>query len=195
MGKNNFLLLSLEDDKINNIANAVSNKTGKKILEYLAEKKATESEITKDLKLPVSTVHYNLQQLIKAGLVVADEFHYSEKGREVLHYRLANKYIIIAPQKKRGLKSFFKNILPVGIFTVGVGGLLAYFGSIGVFSDEKVSPMAREEAMTMMAEPEATTPTQEGIWQFVPADIAFWFVVGAISAILIYSLTVYIRNR
>ncbi|MFW6013847.1 MAG: ArsR/SmtB family transcription factor [Candidatus Nanoarchaeia archaeon] len=190
MGKNNFLLLSLEDDKINNIANAVSNKTGKKILEYLSERKATESEITKALKLPVSTVHYNLQQLIKAGLVVADEFHYSEKGREMLHYSLANKYIIIAPQKKRGLKSFFKNILPVGIFTAGIGGLLAYFGNIS----EEVGSMA-DEPMTMMAETEKAAPSQESIWQILPADIAFWFVAGALSAIIIYTLTLYIRNR
>lgn len=126
MAKNNFLLLSMEDDQINKVANVVSNKTSKKILDVLAEKDHTESEISKQLKLPISTVHYNLKQLIDAGLVSADEYHYSEKGREVLHYKLANKYIIIAPQKKKGLKTILKNILPVALVTIGIAAVIEF---------------------------------------------------------------------
>ncbi len=186
MAKNNFLLLSLEDDQINNIANAVSNKSAKKILEYLAENKATESEIAKELKLPISTVHYNLQQLTKSGLVNADEFHYSKKGREILHYKLANKYIIIAPQKKRGLKSLFKNILPAGIFAIGIGGILAFFKETKEKTPETVGVM-----MEKIENGEATG----GIWQHLPSDIAFWFLAGAISVVIVYTLTIYIRGR
>ena len=107
MAKKNLILLSLEDSKINKIANVVSNESCKKILDFLAKKEdATESEIAKEISLAISTVHYNLQQLMEAGLVTADEFHYSPKGREMNHYKLANKYIIIAPKKTKtsGLK-------------------------------------------------------------------------------------------
>ena len=193
MAKNNFLLLSLEDDQINNIANAVSNKSAKKILEYLAENKATESQIAKELKLPISTVHYNLQQLTKSGLVSADEFHYSEKGREILHYKLANKYIIIAPQKKRGLKSLFKNILPAVFVTAGITGILSFLnGTPGVMQEEAEPRMMTAEVETTAAQD--TAAATEGFWQSLPTDIAIWFFIGAMTAVLIYGVTAYIRK-
>ena len=99
MGKESFMLVSLKGDKAKKLAQVMSNPTCTRILEYLAGKDATESQIAKELNVPLSTVHYNLQQLVEAKLVIVDEFHYSEKGREVNHYKLANKYIIIAPQE------------------------------------------------------------------------------------------------
>src|SRR3989338_1552378 len=98
MANKNLLLMSLEDEKIKQIANVISNDSCRKILDFLAEKEATESELAEKLQIPISTVHYNLQQLTKAGLVSGEEFHYSKKGREIVHYKLANKYIIISPK-------------------------------------------------------------------------------------------------
>lgn len=95
----NFLLLSLDDTKIKKVSNAVSNDSSRKILGYLSNKEATESELADKLQIPISTVHYNIQQLMEAGLVNAKEFHYSKKGKEVIHYKLTNKYIIIAHKK------------------------------------------------------------------------------------------------
>ena len=91
-----FMLLSMKDSK--SVANAMSNETSQKIISYLAEKKeATESEIAKALKVPLPTVHYNIQQLKKAKLVDAKEFFWSKKGKEMLVYKLAKRYIIISP--------------------------------------------------------------------------------------------------
>ena len=103
MPSKNFLLLSLEDSKIKKVSNVISNESCRKILDYLSGKDATESEIAEKLSIPISTVHYNLQQLMETGLISAEEFHYSEKGKEVSHYKLANKYIIIAPKKTFGI--------------------------------------------------------------------------------------------
>lgn len=193
MAKNNFLLLSLEDDKINSVANAVSNKSGKKILEFLTEGKATESDIAKKLGLAISTVHYNLQQLMKAGLVEADEYHYSEKGREVLHYKLANKYIIIAPQRKKGLKKLFKNILPAALISAGVAGVIEFF------TGQQTQQTAADSGPRMMSA-EAAPPVQEtsfldNAWQFISSDIAVWFFIGAIFALTAYMLVQYIKKK
>ena len=43
MAKKNFLLLSLDDDEAKKVANAVSNVSCRRILDYLAEKNATVS--------------------------------------------------------------------------------------------------------------------------------------------------------
>jgi predicted transcriptional regulator len=121
MAKKNMILLSMEDSKIKKVANVISNDSCRKILDYLSNKDATESELAEKLQLPMSTVHYNLQLLMEAGLVDVEEFHYSPKGREVDHYKLANKYIIIAPKKTQtiGLKQKLKSILPVLLFIAG----------------------------------------------------------------------------
>jgi len=125
MSDENFLLVSLKEDETKHLAQVISNDTSRRILDYLARvKDATESAIAKKLNLPISTVHYNLSALLKARLVQADEFHYSEKGKEVNHYSLANKYVIIAPKEaSETLRTKLKRILPVALLG-GCGALV-----------------------------------------------------------------------
>lgn len=124
-----FMLVSLREGQAKRLANVMSNATCTKLLNFLAQQgEGTESEIAKALKIPLSTVHYNLKQLVEAKLVTANEYHYSPKGREVVHYKLANKYIIIAPEEKEGLLESLKRILPVGLLVAGVSVILALIG-------------------------------------------------------------------
>ena len=127
MGKKNFLLLSLDDDKTKTIANTVSNPTCKKILDFLADSDGTETEISEKLSMPISTVHYNLKQLVDGRLVEIESSTFSEKGKKIKHYTLANKYIIIAPKgaDKQSFLDAVKNILPV----FGLGLLGTFFVS------------------------------------------------------------------
>ena len=83
MAKEKFLLVSLNESKSKQLAQAISNDSCRKILDYLADKESSESELSTKLNIPISTVHYNLQQLIKGGLVIAEEYHYSKKGKEI----------------------------------------------------------------------------------------------------------------
>ena len=127
MVNKNFLLLSLEDDKIKKVSNVISNDSCRKILDYLSNKEATESEIAEKLQIPISTIHYNIQQLMETGLIDAKEFHYSEKGKRVNHYKLANKYIIIAPKKAFGIKEKLRSILPVALIVSAAALILQHF--------------------------------------------------------------------
>lgn len=125
-----FMLVSLEEAKAKRLAQVLNNETCTKILNWLSShKEGTETEIAKKLQLPLSTVHYNLKQLVEAKLVTADEYHYSEKGREVLHYKLANKYIIIAPEE--GRSSFMEKLqqfIPAAVIVAVVGVVLKVLG-------------------------------------------------------------------
>lgn len=138
MAKESFLLVSLKGKKAKKLANVISNETSRKILDFLADrKKATESEISKELSIPMSTVHYNLKHLVDAKLVKADEFHYSEKGKEVNHYSLANKYIIIAPESSTAdIRERIKSILPVALIATLTAGALQIYSKarIGMFN-------------------------------------------------------------
>jgi hypothetical protein len=144
MAKNNFILMSMEDKDIKKVSNVIGNDSCRKILDNLADKDCTESELSKKLNIPISTVHYNLLQLIQTGLVNSDEYHYSKKGKEMNHYRLANKYIVIAPKKTKGIKEKLRGILPVALIVSGTALVLHYTqkffshsGSISTFTQTK----------------------------------------------------------
>ncbi|MBW2982478.1 helix-turn-helix domain-containing protein [Candidatus Woesearchaeota archaeon] len=216
MTKEKFVLVSLRENKAKRLAQVISNESCRRILDYLAEKEATETELADKLELPISTVHYNLKHLTDAGLVSVEEFHYSEKGREVNHYKLANKYVIIAPKTTFGIKEKLKSILPVALITVAAAGLLKLFTSkIATFGAAKsavrdtimtAAPEAEEAAVDVVATG-LTNITQRAppIIQEIPPgiapvsvsgpDIALWFLVGAVFAIVIYMIIQYIISK
>ena len=197
MAKEKFLLLSLSESKTKELAQAVSNDTCRKILDYLADKEASESELASKLDIPISTVHYNLQQLQKGGLVVVEEYHYSEKGKEVNHYKLANKYIIIAPKSTYGIKEKLKGILPViGLMAIGSG--LIHFFSNGTFNSIQEPVFASKmmvAEVAMDAAVEAVPVALESAKLSLFASLGVWFFVGALASILVYVLIDYLRNK
>ena len=198
MANKNFLLLSMEDDKIKKVSNVISNDSCRKILDYLSNKEATESELAEKLHLPISTVHYNLHQLMETGLIESKEFHYSRKGKEVSHYKLANKYIIIAPKKTFGIKEKLKGILPVALIASGAAFIVQlvnkYF-SKGIIAEEAAvakSAFAERAAAAPVALMEATETTAKSI---LPQSIALWFFIGALFALLVYLIVSLFRKN
>ncbi|MBW3015079.1 helix-turn-helix domain-containing protein [Candidatus Woesearchaeota archaeon] len=155
--KDTFLLVSLQEDKAKEVAQIITNRTCRKILDFLAENEdSTESKIAKELKLAISTVHYNLEALRKAKLVESDEFHYSIKGKEVNHYRLASKYIIIAPKSTWGIKEKLRSILPIGLMTAGAAFVINWLsrGMYKVSSATKSFGFAGQLSETMSVAPQ-----------------------------------------
>jgi DNA-binding transcriptional ArsR family regulator len=208
--KNNFLLVDLNEKKTKKLAETITSDTSRKILNYLTEKEHdTEANISKELDIPISTVHYHLQKLTEASLVVIEEFHYSKKGREVNHYKLANKYIIIAPRKVSGLKQALKNVLPIGLIVLGISAIIKFvtstFGRVGSFSAEtlqKAAPMLEEAAYATADETimesapvaaEMATDCLPQISTYEP-NIALWFLVGSLSAIVIYLMVILVKE-
>ena len=196
MASKNFLLLSMEDSKIKKVSNVISNESCRKILDYLSNKEATESELAEKLQLPISTVHYNLQQLMETGLIDSKEFHYSQKGKEVSHYKLANKYIIIAPKKTFGIKEKLKSILPVALIassaTLVIQFVYKYFG-------KTTAPATEQAALKSLAVESAAQPAVRSLYNDNPSltylilqNKFIWFLLGAVSALVIYFIIRYI---
>ena len=196
MASKNFLLLSMEDDKIKKVSNVISNDSCRKILDYLSSKEATESELAEKLQIPISTVHYNLQQLMETGLINAEEFHYSKKGKEVSHYKIANKYIIIAPKKTFGIKEKLKSILPVALIAAGAAGVIQlisnYFTKTSVAQDFVAKSSVAERALEAPVALTQATPPQTV--STILQNIALWFLAGALFALLIYLVISFIRK-
>ena len=119
-----FILMGLNDENSKYVAEALKNKTCKKILDFLAEtKEASEKDISDALNMPINTIEYNLKKLIKSKLIEKTKnFFWSVKGRKIDMYKLARKYIIISPNKTKSI-SYLKQILPI----VLVSGVFAIF--------------------------------------------------------------------
>ena len=182
-----FILVSLEEEKAKQIANIISNSTSRKILDYLANKdEASESEVSRELNLPLSTVHYNLQQLKKNNLVETKHFMYSDKGKRIEFYRVVKKFIVIAPKYTQ--TSLLKNILPLFLISAFIGGLIHFFSNLETKSAgllQKSSDFAQEMTASAQAAQTVSTTNYYGLW----------FLFGAWFILIIYFVIQNIRKK
>lgn len=195
-----FLLVSLEESQAQQLAEVISNPTCRKILNFLTEKDyATESKISQELNLPLSTVHYNLSKMKEGHLVEVKEFHYSPKGREVDHYQLANKYIIISPKKVSGIKQKLRSILPAGLVVVGLSVIAGLIESLsrGVFMAKTASieaaPQALMENAPMAAAKVAEKTTAIGISNWPSLSVII--LVGGLVGLVVYVMVELVREK
>jgi len=169
-------------------------KKGRNLLAFEVAKR----NVSNFLKLPISTVHYHLQKLTEAKLVEIQEFHYSVKGREVNHYQLANKYIIIAPGKVSGLKQKLKGLLPAALAAAGISAVIKVIQSNNLSSTAKIAAEAGPEIARALDS--TVQPAQSTLEASLPTialapDLALWFLIGSIAALALYLLIEIIREK
>ena len=204
MAKEKFLMVSLEDNQAKQLAEVLSNDTSRKIINYLSEHEdVTETHLAEILNIPLPTVHYNLQKLKEAQLVGVEEFHYSKIGKEVNHYKLANKYVIITPKPVKGIKTQLRHILPAVLGIAGVSAILYLVKSRFVSYTQPVMESAKSIAVERAAEAAETAAgpasfamqsaqdaaseaLQKTVQYGSEPNIALWFLIGGLSALAIY---------
>lgn len=184
-----YILVSLEDEKAKELANIISNTTSRKILDYLSTKdEASESEISKELNLPLSTVHYNLQQLRKNNLVETKHFIYSEKGKKIELYRVVKKFIVIAPKYTR--KNLINSVLPLFLISAGISLIIQWLSNLQTRAADFAQKTVSEESIKIAQS--AAAPAME------VAKInyyGYWFLAGAWVILIIYILLNLIKRR
>ena len=198
MTNDKFLMLNLEDDNSKHIANVISSETSKKILNLLSEKSLSETDIANKLNIPLNTVHYNVQQLLKSSLIEVKDFLWSEKGKKIQYYQLSNKLIIIAP--KNNSENFInklKEILPVfifgSIFSLGIYIYQKYWNVL-FGKDEAIQMMwapAKESAVAITSAPAASRMMQITN----EPNYALWFFSGLLFFLIVYLFYNYFRKR
>lgn len=176
-------MLDLDDEKILNLSNVLSNKTCKKILEYLADKEASEAEISRDLNLPANTVNYNIRQLLNSGFIEkSKDFFWSVKGKRVLKYRIAKKSIIISPRS-----SNFKSVLAAVLITA-IGALIVKVYNDSIAATQKVIEKTGDSSAGALS----ALNSQSSIINS-PISSQFtsnweWFLLGGLFALVAYFL-------
>mgnify|MGYP001587095673 CR=1 FL=1 len=171
------IMVDLDDPRIDNIADVISNKTSKKILTILSEQELSETDLSKNLNIPLNTIGYSIDKLEQVGLIEkAKDFYWSVKGKKIHKYKISNKRIVISP--KSMIKGIIPSIIVVSIITLGI----KIFTSSQKVMTENIAPSASEVL-------KAVEPSQIASIPSVLANMTWaWFLLGGLIALLILVL-------
>jgi len=193
-----YVSIDINDPRSTKIAEALSNPTSKKILNLLAERELSASDISNLLKQPLNTITYNLDKLIETGLIEKSKtFFWSAKGKKIPTYTLSNKKIMISP------KTISKSILPALIGTTIVALGINYFSTtnsttMGAASNQLSADYASGVALTATNEMAKFAPQycpQQVIQTCASQPLWAYFILGALTLALIYLLWNSLSNK
>jgi DNA-binding transcriptional ArsR family regulator len=125
------LIIPLSSTKIKSIAQALSNETAVRLLQVLAEQPMSAKELSDYLGLPLTTVKYNIDELLAAELVKVEYVRLSSKMREMKYYAAVKRALIFAPEKDEKsaiglLKKLFPSFIVV-LLAIPLGLVLRAF--------------------------------------------------------------------
>jgi DNA-binding transcriptional ArsR family regulator len=196
-----LLILPLNDKNSKKISQIISNDTARNILEAIASKPLSASELAEKLRIPLSTVQYNLEKLSNAGLVKVERTKYSEKMKEVKIYAPQRKFVVIVPEKtnRKDVIATLKRYLTVIFFAVAGSGIIEFLtmkmkgpigeeatGSIAERGDAAPAPIPAPTPMPEIVP--SPIPAPKGIGLGFEFDIfahpGLWFLFGSLFVIL-----------
>jgi len=194
-----YVLVALEDEKTRELGQVIASETARKILNLLTTKNATSTEIASELKINLSTISYNLQQLLKAGLIKINGTFYSGKGKTVNVYTLSKKIIMIVPQGVSLVRRKLKSIIPA----ILIGFFISVFIKIFYVSKLNYIFSAKDQAVEAVAgvlkETATQTPafTSSTIWNVakITTNYAVFFFIGALFGLVIYLVMEHLKEK
>ena len=189
MPEEKYLLFNLNDEKEKNLGEVISSRTARKIAEMLAEKEASESEIAKQLNLPLNTAEYNIKKLLEAGIIEKSKnYLWSVKGKKIENYKVANKIFVIAPKKSSSIYSKLKSIAPVVLISAIFTYFVLWFNKAKTF----VAPALKSSAETAekVIAPAETGEVSEVVGVslniFASENIVMWFLTAVWLLVVIF---------
>ncbi|MBU2577176.1 MAG: winged helix-turn-helix domain-containing protein [Nanoarchaeota archaeon] len=183
------IMINLGDEKAKQISEVIGSKSCNRILNLLAEKDLTVSEISRELKMPINTVDYNVKKLVRAGLIEKASHWWSVKGKKMLTYKVSNKKIIISPRK---------SVAKVFAWTLGLTGLTALtireLLGRAQYAAAPVMDMAKGNALMAEATTSSAPIILEGAESGGAGFLSFlagispwsWFLIGAWFAVFLF---------
>jgi DNA-binding transcriptional ArsR family regulator len=208
-----LLILPLNDKNSKKISQIISNDTARNILEAIASEPLSTSELAEKLRIPLSTVQYNLEKLNDAGLVKVERTKYSEKMKHVKIYAPQRKFVVIVPEKtnRKDVIATLKRYLTVIFFAVVGSGMIEFLtmkmkGPGPAFEEVTKSipergggvpaPMPQPCAPTVVPSP---VPAPKGIGLGFEFDIfahpGLWFLFGCLFVILAIFIIDYLKSK
>ena len=122
------LILPLGEES-KKITRTLSNDSARRVLELLADKPMSASDIACELDIPLTTVKYNLDALIESGLITIKRTKWSVKGREIKIYAPIRKLIVVVPDKtdRKSVVDILRRYLGVLLGAAGVSAIIEWW--------------------------------------------------------------------
>ncbi|MEA1869703.1 MAG: helix-turn-helix domain-containing protein [Euryarchaeota archaeon] len=158
------LILPLGEES-KKITRTLSNDSARQVLELLADKPMSASEIAEQLDIPLTTVKYNLDALIESGLITIKHTRWSIKGREIKIYAPIRKLIVVVPNKadKKSVVDILKGYLGVLLGAAGISAIIEWWHKPLVGTQEALRDVAEETASGIpMSTPVEMPPPMKG---------------------------------
>ncbi len=105
----NYEVIDIHDERAKELAQILSNEKALSILKLIEERPPRSiSEISQELEIPISTVSYHIDRMLKVGLVEVAGRKYGKRLQEVKLYRASSKPILILPGGKKKHRTWEK---------------------------------------------------------------------------------------
>lgn len=155
-----YISLDLNDPRAGKIGEVIGNESCKRILDLLTEREMNESEIAKELKMPLNTAEYNVKKLVDAGLVEeVGKIFWSTRGKRIKSYRVVNKKIVILPKSR-----IMRGIIPAGIVAVlGAVGIKLFVDSDVRIMGQKAGELAVNDMSAVPSAASGSAGVAEGV--------------------------------
>lgn len=202
-----IISMDLNDSRMKFISEIFGSESCKKILNLLAEKELTETEIAKELKMPLNSVDYNVKKLVLAGLIESGSHWWSAKGKKMPSYRVSDKKIVISPKRMSSSVLLIPALLVGGLISLTIKKVVelnSYVSETNLmmakYSEDAVSGLqsgAGEVAADgFMASAPVMTREIVQKTSFIGSIAGWeWFLIGIWSGILIFFLLNYLFER
>lgn len=190
-----FETIDIRDEKARELAQILANDTALSILTLLQEKTLSMSEIAKELNIPISTVSYHLDKMVRVSLVEVAGKKYGKRLQEVKLYRASSKPILLLPRRIPTKKRFLRVFEKMQIISLSIAGLLA--SSVYIVSNKLLveKPQPSLENITYAVE-KAPTPTGlETINKTVMPTLAKASPMPYILAVLVFVVSFFLVFR
>ncbi|PSQ27884.1 ArsR family transcriptional regulator [Halobacteriales archaeon SW_10_68_16] len=127
-------VLYVDSDEAAEVITTLSGETAMAVFRALTHQALTASELAEELDASVQKVSYHLENLEAAGLVEVVDTCYSEKGREMDIYAVANRptVLVLGSREDRvSLRQAFGQLAgAVGISAVGIAAWQSLSGAL-----------------------------------------------------------------
>lgn len=188
MAEEKFILASLEDPESKELAQVIASNTARKILDLLSKEDMSETDISNKLNIPLTTAHYNIQQLLRAKLIETKQFKWSDKGKKIHYYKISNKLIIIAPKSQGIFLDKIKSIIPVALIGTLTAALIHLFTKQPLINKTQIAEKSLEATKSLAIAPAASLVAQQ-------PNYALWFFLGLVTSIVLYLIISYWGSR
>lgn len=200
MVENTDISISIDDHRIKDIAEAVTNKTCKKILNYLTKNEKTISEISVELNIPINTVEYNIKKLLNSGLIEKKSFWWSVKGKKMPTYTVSNKRIIISPKRYTNNLKYLIALGITGVISLVIKKItepvkIIYERNIPLTNELSNGLMKITRDSFLENVPQQTDQIINTITYFPKLCFGEWFLFGAWFVILLFFIFSIINER